>query len=138
MALNVNTVTIIGNLAADPEYVERGEHEFCDLRVAVNHGRKNGDGSEKPAYFFDVKTFGKTAGNCRDYLAKGRKVAVLGELRQETWENAEGQKRSKVVIAARQVEFLTPKGDGNGNGGAPTAQAELVPAAPTGDDDIPF
>lgn len=136
MAMNTNQGIVIGNLTQDPEYVERGEMQFCDLRIAVNHGRTNADGSEKPAYFFDVKTFGKTAGACRDFLAKGKKVAVVYELRHETWETDDGSKRSKVVLAARSVEFLTPK-NGNGNGAAPSTASEAD--APTGsDDDIPF
>lgn len=138
MARDINSGMVVGNLTQDPEYVERGDMQFCDLRIAVNHGRTNADGSEKPAYFFDVKTFGKTAQACRDYLAKGKKVGVIYELRHETWETDEGQKRSKVVLAAQQVQFLTPR---NGNGEASAtpaaaAQAELAPAV--GDDDIPF
>lgn len=138
MARNTNVVMLTGNLTEDPSYVERGEHQFCDLRVAVNHGRKFADGSDRPANYFDIKTFGNTATACRDYLAKGKKVAIVGELRHETWETDDGSKRSKVTVAANSVEFLTPRDQ---NGAAPAAATATVsdePVADEGDSDIPF
>jgi single-strand DNA-binding protein len=36
---------------------------------------------------------------------KGRGVRVVGRLKQERWQNAEGQAQSKVVIVAEHVEF---------------------------------
>ena len=37
MAMDINTGMVVGNLTQDPEYVERGEMQFCDLRIAVMH-----------------------------------------------------------------------------------------------------
>ena len=135
MSLDINTGTIVGRLAADPELrtLPTGT-ELCELRVAVNHGQTNSDGSEKPAYFFDVKVWGKQAGPCAQYLSKGKQVGVIYQLRQETWQAEDGGNRSKVVLNARQVQFLTPKGE---TATVNVAQnAELAPTV--GDDDIPF
>jgi single-strand DNA-binding protein len=135
--MDINTGLVIGRLTADPEYSEHGEMQFCNLRIAVNHGRTNADGSEKPAYFFDVKTFGKTATACRDYLAKGKRVGVVYELRHETWETDDGSKRSKVVLGAQRVQFLTER-NGNGEQTQITATPAEVTSQPVADDDIPF
>ena len=101
----MNTVNIIGNITKDIElrYTPNGT-AVVTLSIAVNERR----GEEDYASFFDVIVFGKQAENCNQYLSKGKKVGVTGRLRQERWEK-DGAKRSKVVIIAERVEFLTPK-----------------------------
>lgn len=136
MSLNINSVIVTGNLTADPELrsVTKGDREmsFCDFRIAVNHG-KDSAGEDRPASFFSVTSFGATAKACADHLAKGRKVAVSGELKQERWEDKEtGGNRERVKISATRVEFISPRPQ---NGDAPVA--EMAPAA-VAEDDIPF
>ena len=156
---NINRVTITGNLTSDPELraLPSGT-SVCQLRVAVNHSRKNestGQWEEEPNYF-DVTVFGKQGDNCANYLSKGRPVAVDGRLRWSEWEARDGSgKRQKVEIVAQTVQFLGSRGDapqGNGGSGGFAPQAD-VPAdtsdfgQPAGvasggggssDDDIPF
>jgi single-strand DNA-binding protein len=105
----MNTVTLIGALTRDPEMRTRGETKVCDLRVAESNGRK-----ESPLYI-NVSVFGRQAEICKEYLGKGRQVAVVGQLRFREWENDEGQKRSEHTIAADRVDFL-PGGGGGGGG----------------------
>ena len=135
--MNVNSVTIIGNLTRDPELKTVGETSICELGVAVNERQKqNGVWEEVPS-FFDVTVFGGQAESCSRYLAKGRQVGIQGRLRQERWEK-DGQNRSKVKIIANVVQFIGPRDDAVvGNGGGATA--EPVAAAGADDDsDIPF
>jgi single-strand DNA-binding protein len=135
LAIDINSVVVSGNLTADPRVVTREKNgqtlTFCDFSVAVNSGL-DGNGEERPAHFFDVKTFGANAKACGEHLSKGRHVTLQGEMRLERWNDKETQEpRRKVVIAARQVKF-GPKPQGNG---AATAQ---VDEAPVETDDIPF
>jgi Single-strand binding protein family len=70
---NVNTVTLVGQLASDP--VLRGMSDgrnVCDLRLAVNDQR------DQPPLFIDVATFGPGADACAEYLTRGRAVGVTG------------------------------------------------------------
>ena len=101
------TVTLIGSLTRDPEMRTRGETKVCDLRVAESNGRK-----DTPLYI-NVSVFGRQAEICKEYLGKGRQVAVVGQLRFREWENDEGKKRSEHTIAADRVDFL-PGGGGRG------------------------
>jgi single-strand DNA-binding protein len=78
--------------------------------MAESNGRK-----ESPLYI-NVSVFGRQAEICKEYLGKGRQVAVVGQLRFREWENDEGQKRSEHTIAADRVDFL-PGGGGGGGGG---------------------
>jgi single-strand DNA-binding protein len=158
-ASNVNVVVITGNLTRDPELRSTGGGtSVCELRVAVNSRRKDGQSGQwvdKPNYF-DVTVWGAQGENCANYLSKGRPVAVEGRLDWREWEAKEGGgKRQAVQIIANTVQFLGsrdggggPSGPGNGNGGGFTPQSD-VPAdtsdfegaaagSTSSEDDIPF
>jgi single-strand DNA-binding protein len=166
-ASNVNVVVITGNLTRDPELRHTGGGTaVCELRVAVNSRRKDGQTGEwvdKPNYF-DVTVWGAQGENCATYLAKGRPVAVEGRLDWREWEAKDGSgKRQAVQIVANTVQFLgsrdgagggggggTDGGNGNGGGFTPpsdvpadTSDFEGAPAGGGGggggaEDDIPF
>ncbi len=159
-ASNINVVVITGNLTRDPELRSTGGGTpVCELRVAVNSRRKNGQTGEwedKPNYF-DVTVWGAQGENCANYLSKGRPVAVEGRLDWREWEAKDGSgKRQAVSIVANSVQFLGSRdgsgGGGNGNGFTPssdvpadTSDYEGAPAGGSGggggggaDDDIPF
>lgn len=158
-ASNINVVVITGNLTRDPELRHAGGGtSVCELRVAVNSRRKQGDSwVDKPNYF-DVVVFGAQGENCSTYLAKGRPVAVEGRLDWREWEAKDGSgKRQAVQVIANSVQFLGSRdgggsggGGGNGNGFTPqsdtpanTSDYDAAPAGGGGsaggaDDDIPF
>ena len=119
-ASNVNVVVITGNLTRDPELRHTGGGTaVCELRVAVNSRRKDGQTGEwvdKPNYF-DVTVWGAQGENCANYLAKGRPVAIEGRLDWREWEAKDGSgKRQAVQIVANSVQFLGSR-DGSGGGG---------------------
>jgi len=114
----VNVVVITGNLTQDPELRHTGGGTaVCELRVAVNSRRKEGnDWVDKPNYF-NVVVFGGQGENCANYLSKGRPVAIEGRLDWREWEAKEGGgKRQAVQIIANTVQFLGSR-DGSGGGG---------------------
>lgn len=115
---DVNYVILIGRLTRDAElkYTTSGL-PIASLGLAVNRRRKNGEQWIDEASFFDVSLFGRSAESLKPYLVKGKQIAVEGELRQDRWEQ-DGQPRSKVVIAANNVQLL-----GGGQGSAPSSYA---------------
>jgi single-strand DNA-binding protein len=167
-ASNINVVVITGNLTRDPELrsLPSGT-SVCELRVAVNSRRKEGQEWVDKPNFFDVTVWGAQGENCAAYLSKGRPVAIEGRLDWREWEakDSEGNpltdragqpvKRQAVRIIANSVQFLGSRdgGGGNGNGFTPSSDTpadssdfEGVPAAAPAsggggggaDDDIPF
>jgi single-strand DNA-binding protein len=158
-ASNVNVVVVTGNLTRDPELRHTGGGTaICELRVAVNSRRKDGQSGQwvdKPNYF-DVVVWGAQGENCANYLAKGRPVAVEGRLDWREWEAKDGSgKRQAVQIIANSVQFLGSRdgsgGQSGGNGGngggfapssdVPADTSDFEGAAAGGggsEDDIPF
>lgn len=151
-ASNINVVVITGNLTKDPDLRHTGGGTaVCELRVAVNSRRKEGnDWVDKPNYF-DVVVWGAQGENCATYLSKGRPVAVEGRLDWREWEAKDGSgKRQAVQIIANSVQFLGSRdssGGGNGNGFSPSSdvpadtsdfEGAAAPSGSGGEDDIPF
>lgn len=105
----INSVVINGNLTKDPELkpLPSGSN-VCEFSIAHNT-RKKGPSGEYEEYvsYFDVSVYGKQAENCKQYLFKGRPVNVHAILEQQRW-TQDGQPRQKVVLIARDVQFLNP------------------------------
>jgi len=164
MVGDINHVILVGRLTRDAElkYTQSGS-AVANIGLAVNRRRKNGDQWVDEVNFFDVTLWGRSAEGLSNYLKKGTRIAVDGELRQNRWQQ-DGQNRSKVEIVASSIQLL---GSGNGNGpgngdvnrgttaenqSAPSQNYQnnfsnnfsQQPAAPSGnipddfDDDIPF
>src|ERR1700730_9484606 len=130
---NGNNVNIVGNLTRDPElrFTPTGQ-ATASFGVAVNRRWLNRQTQEwkEATSFFDVVCWGQLAENAAQSLSRGTRVLVSGRLDQRSWENQEGEKRSKIEITADEVspslkwatvqitknERRTP--DGNGNGGS--------------------
>lgn len=102
-------ITIIGNLTHNPETrTTPSGVSVCSFTVAVNRRFANQDG-EKQTDFFRVNAWRGLADSCAKYLAKGRKVAVIGELQARMYDGKDGEKRMSLDVQADEIEFLTPK-----------------------------
>lgn len=126
--MNINRVVLVGNLTRDPELrTTPSGTSVCNMRLAVNTRRKDGDEwVEKPNYF-DITVWGNQGENCAQYLAKGRPCAIDGRLEWREWEQ-DGNKRQAVEVVAEQVQFLGGRDDA-----APSASGD-----DDGDSGIPF
>ncbi len=108
MANDLNIVALVGRLVREAEvrYTNSGT-AMVRFSIAVNRNRRNADGSwsDEPSYF-DCLYAGKSADSVRQYLEKGRQVAIHGELRQNRWTDQEGQTRSRVEIFVNNLSLL--------------------------------
>lgn len=103
---NGNHVSIIGNLTRDPElrFTSSGQ-ATASFAVAVNRRWQNRQTQdwEEATSFFDVVCWGQLAENAAQSLSRGARVMVTGRLDQRSWENQEGERRSKIEITADEV-----------------------------------
>lgn len=106
----MNSLTIIGNLVRNPELrTTTSGKQVCSFTVAVN--RRRSEGQEQEADFFRVSVWNQMAEVCQRFLAKGRKVAVVGPVRVSTYTGQDGVTRANMDVLAESVEFLSPKGE---------------------------
>ncbi|MCQ2592697.1 MAG: single-stranded DNA-binding protein [Treponema sp.] len=118
---DLNHVVLIGRLTKDLGTDERSfgynvsnNQARANVSIAVNRARKNGDQWIDEVNYFDVTIWGKTAENLKPYLTKGKQICVEGYLKQDRWEK-DGQKFSKIVIVASNVQLLGGRSDGAGS-----------------------
>jgi single-strand DNA-binding protein len=143
---NGNSVTLVGNITRDPElrFTPSGQ-ATATFGLAVNRRWQNRQTQEweEATSFFDVVCWREMAENASESLARGSRVIVTGRLDQRSWENQEGEKRSKIEITADEVspslrwatveitknERRAPDGNGGysgGNGGGGSSYRQPV------------
>ena len=106
----MNKLTIIGNLTGEPEIrTTTTGKTVCGFTVAVNR-RKKIEGQPE-ADFFRVSAWDALGENCGKYLAKGRKVAVVGAVSVRTYDTQNGEHRASMEVQAQEVEFLSSRNE---------------------------
>ena len=140
----MNRLTIIGNLTKDPEVrTTTSGKTVCGFTVAVNRRQKKEDGKSE-ADFFNVSAWNELGEICSKYLAKGRKVAVVGSVSVHAYKGNDGNSYGSLDVMATEVEFLTPRGtEDQRHPEVESAQPEPPKDAQTGmvqtnPDDLPF
>jgi len=114
-----NHVVIMGNMTRDPEIrtIPSGKR-VANITVAVNESVKRGDRWEDEATFVEVTVWEKTAELVERFGGKGKPILIEGRLRQEKWQDkATGENRSKMVVVASGVTFMSGDGARGGGGG---------------------
>ena len=145
----MNKLTIIGNLTRDPETRTTSTGlTVCSFTVAVNRRRSSQNSNQPEADFFRVSAWRQLSENCQKFLAKGRKVAVVGAVSVSSYEAKDGSgTRFSLDVTADDVEFLSSRNEDGGAApySAPAAKPQQSAAAPaeTGfqevdDEDLPF
>src|SRR5262245_25027236 len=99
MSLNVNSVTLAGHLTRDPEVRQVGEKSVANFSLAVNRRWKGQDGEMKDEVtFVDCEAWGRTGELVGQYLVKGSGCYLEGRLRLDSWQDKDGQKRSRMKV----------------------------------------
>lgn len=108
-----NRIIMMGNLTRDPELKQLASGQsVCRLGIASSRQFKNKQTGAvtQDVCFIDVDVWGAQAESCKNYLQKGRPVLVEGRLKLDSWQDADGNKRSKHSIVAENVTFLAAAG----------------------------
>jgi single-strand DNA-binding protein len=128
---SLNKISLIGYLGRDVEtkYLESGS-QVANFSVAVTEKWKEKETTE----WFNVVAFGKLAEICSKYLTKGSLVYVEGKIRTRTWDDKDGNKKSKTEVLSNQMQIL--KGGSKGTAGTGSEDNDAPPVA--GEDEVPF
>ena len=129
MAKGINKVILVGNLGQDPEvrYLPSGG-AVCSLTLATSESwRDKATGEQKEhTEWHRVVLFGKLAEVAGEYLRKGYRVYIEGQLRTRKWTDQAGVKRyttEVVVNVGGTMQMLGGRqGGGAASAGGSTAQ----------------
>lgn len=111
----MNKVILVGNVTKDLELkTTTNGIATCTLSIAVNRKFKNAQGVQEADYI-NIVTWRQTAELCAKYLAKGRKVGIVGSIQTRSYTAKDGGKRYVTEVVADDVEFLTPRGSAGEN-----------------------
>ena len=103
----MNKLTIIGNLTADPEMrATPNGKTVTNFTVAVS--RK---GDKDKTDFFRCAAWGKTGEVCGQYLSKGKKVCVVGEVSARAFTDKQGEAKASLEVFVTEVKFLSPRSE---------------------------
>lgn len=139
----MNKITLIGNLTRDPELSQLPSGvSVCKFAIAVNRNFTNANG-ERETDFFNITAWRGLGENCAKYLAKGRKVCVVGSVQIRNYEDKDGNRRTAVDVVAEDIEFLSSRNDdvpATAASGAPrqSAKKQVSELTPVDNEDLPF
>jgi single-strand DNA-binding protein len=126
MAGSVNKVILVGNLGRDPEVrTFQNGGKVCNLRIATSENwkdRTTGERKEKTEWH-SVAIFNENLARIAEqYLKKGSKVYLEGQLETRKWQDQSGQDRYSTEVVLRTIGssmVLLDSRDGGGGGGYP-------------------
>lgn len=104
----MTSVTLIGNLTADPELRFTPQGKPCaSLQIAVNKRVKQPDGSwgDGPTSYYRCTAWGQLADHVAESLTKGTRVIVQGRIEIREYETRDGQRRTAAEV---QIDDIGP------------------------------
>lgn len=121
MAGSVNKVILVGNLGADPEIRRLNSGDpVVNLRIATSESwrdKNTGERREKTEWHQVVIFNDNLAKVAENYLKKGAKVYLEGQLQTRQWEDQSGQKRYTTEIVLQKYRGEMQMLDSRGQGG---------------------
>lgn len=134
--MSINKVTLLGNVGKDPEVktFSNGGTVAQFTMATTKKGYKTKDGKEIPdrTEWHNLVLQNGLAKVAEQYIKKGDKLYIEGELRTRSYDDNNGIKHYITEVYVSEMEMLTPKKDGHKQSSAPT------PPPPAPDDDLPF
>ena len=118
-------------LTRDPVLKPVGSTHVCNFGIAVNEHYTDKDGNKKElSNFFECELWDKGAEVFAKYMKKGDQVVIQARPRYDSWEDDNGNKRSKVFFRVDSFDFIRAKkvdevasepveGNSDGGGEAP-------------------
>ena len=125
MAGSVNKVILVGNLGQDPEIrTFQNGGKIANLRIATSEtwkDRNSGERRERTEWHSVVIHSEPLVRVAEQYLKKGMKVYIEGQLETRKWQDQSGADRYSTEVALRpfrsELTMLDGRGQGGGGGG---------------------
>lgn len=133
----MNKLTIIGNLTNEPDLrTTTSGKDVCTFKMAVNRHRKGGQ--DQGADFFKVTAWEEKGKLCKQFLNKGKKVCIVGPVSCRAYTNSKGEASASMEVRADEVEFVSPKAEGQSEARKDSAPAPDPEQNDDDYDELPF
>ena len=133
-----NSISFIGNLGGDAELKQVGENTVLEFSV----GDSTGFGDRKVTNWLRCGLWGTRGSKIAEYLTKGTKVFVSGELTLRPWTTSEGVERISPDVNVHSIDFAGGKQDSPQAQQAPAQEQKSTTMAnlsePADQGDLPF
>jgi single-strand DNA-binding protein len=108
-----NKVILVGNMVRDPEIkITASSLTICSFSLALNRKYKTKEGKyEEEVSFVNCTAFGPSGETISEHFAKGKAIMVEGRLKQSSWEDKEGQKKTSLGVIVEGWNFYGYKDD---------------------------
>lgn len=120
--MDTNIVVIEGRLTRNAEMKSAGNSTVTTFGIANNQSYKKDGNWVNNAYFFECEIWGPYGETMRQYLNKGQKVVVTGQLVQNHWTDSDGKNRSADKIRVKELSIQFEK-----KSAAPSPATEPAP-----------
>lgn len=107
--MNLNEFLAVGNLTRDPELKPVGETKVCKFSLAINGRRSKDKSKPEEVCYMDFEVWDTGADVVAKYGEKGRKMFVKGMIRQDSWMDKDGNKKTKYMCRVTDFLFLDNK-----------------------------
>lgn len=143
--MSINSAQLSGNVTRDGELkATPGGTALLTFGLCFTKRKRDANGNwQDVPNFIDCVIYGTRAQALAQYVLKGVKLFVSGELRYSQWEK-DGYKRSKIELVVNDLDFASGKRDNQQQQAAPQVEQPTY-SAPTAtanvdlyDEDIPF
>lgn len=101
---DVNVCTFVGRCTRDAETSTVGSKGTSLTKWAI--ANNTGFGQYERTNFFNCQMWGKAGEGIRQYLTKGKQIAVTGTLENQKWTGDDGQSHDSWVLTVNQVTLL--------------------------------
>lgn len=138
---SLNRAELIGNLCNDPEIRDAGGSRVANFRMATSEKYKSKSGEQKEATeYHSVAVWGdKLVGIVQQYLAKGSKIYIAGQIKTRKWQDKDGNDRysTEIVLSGFDSKLIMLDKAGRSEGVAEMKASRSDTTADL-DDEIPF
>lgn len=118
--MDINVIVMEGRLTRNAEMKSAGSSIVTTFSIANNQSYKKDGNWIDNAYFYECEIWGPYGEAMRQYLNKGQKVIVSGQLVQSRWTDSDGKNRSADKIRVKELSIQFEKK----TAATPTASAE--------------
>ena len=128
--MSMNSVNLSGYLTRDVELrLTPNGNPVANFGIAMNRRYRQDEEVREETTFVDLVAFNRTAEIAKEFLGKGRPVAIEGRLRYRAWETELGAKRSKLEVVVNQLHLM-PRSGKNGSDSDASVEEEAAEEIP--------